>query len=200
MHRWDRSRGRVGANAPSWLTFEVHRPYLDGEVSPLTAIQPRGPAVAGRLFELRQPLTPRFAMVMPSSYRQLLTEESRLPEYHVRVPTDLPAALRGSAWDRMVQAFQARDRLDDVDLAGLAQWLVAACLPVAVLQLAPADLDPDSCADPLVAAVQYARAMALFQSEGGGRRTMAAFGTLVDHPAATVAHLQAAASWPQAVS
>jgi tetratricopeptide (TPR) repeat protein len=195
MHRWDRSRGRVGVNAPSWLTFEVHRPYLDGGQSPLTAVQARGPAVAGRLFEQRQPLAPRFGMVMPASYRQLLTEESRLAEYRVRVPADLPGPLRTPAWSLLVQAFEDRDRLDDVDRAGLAQWLVAACLPAAALQLAPSDVDAAACADPLVAQVQYARAMALFQAEGRTECTTAAFRTLVDHPAPTVAHMQAAAAW-----
>jgi|GEM_PF-2823552 len=195
MQRWDRTRGRVGVNAPSWLTFEVHRPYFDGEPSPLTAIQARGPVVAGRLFELRQPFTPRFGMVMPASYRRLLTEESRLAEYAVRVPADLPVALRGPAWQRLVDAHAGRDELDATDRAGLAQWLVAACLPAAVLELAPADLAPAACADPLHAAVQYARAMALFQAEGRTPRTAAAFAVLVDHPEPTVAHLQAAAAW-----
>src|SRR5215211_4592546 len=195
MHRWDRSRGRVGVNAPSWLTFEVHRPYLDGEESPLTAIQARGPAVAGRLFEQRQPFTPRHAMVMPASYRLLLANESGLAEYRVRLPAHLAPALRTPAWELMARAFEDRDGLDAVDRAGLAQWLVAACLPAAVLELAPADLEPTACADPHVAQVQYSRAMALFQAEGRTERATSAFRTLADHPAATVAHLQAAAGW-----
>jgi tetratricopeptide (TPR) repeat protein len=179
------------------LTFEVHRPYFDGAEVSLTAIQARAPVVAEQLFAARQPQAPRFSMVMPVSYRQLLTRESGLREYRVRVPTDLPEPLASPGWARMAEAHRDRERLDSVDRAGLAQWLVAACLPDAVLELAPADLEPAACRDELVALVQYCRATALVQQEGLSERTMAAYRPLVADPAPTVAHLQALGGWAE---
>jgi hypothetical protein len=195
MDRWERSHGRVGVAAPSWLTFEVHRPYFDGEAAPITAIQAKGPVVAARLFAARRPEAPRFGMVMPASFRTLLVEESRLREYRAERPADLPAGLASPAWAAMADAFARRDDLDDADRAGLALWLVAACLPRAVLDLAPADLDPAACRQPLPALVQYARATASFQLAGLTDATGAAFAALVDRPEPTVAHLQACAAW-----
>ena len=195
MHRWERSHGKVGVNAPSWLTFEVHRPYFDGGSSPLTAIQARGPLAAARLFEARDPTAPRQGMVMPASYRQLLVEESRLFQYRVSRPTDLPAELAAPGWQALAQAYRRRAELDGTDRAGLAQWLVAACLPEAVLDLAPADLAPAGCVETLPALVQYARATALFQRDGLAPATRAAFAPLVEAPQPTVAHLQACAGW-----
>src|SRR5215211_1048510 len=119
MHRWERSHGKVGVNAPSWLTFEVHRPYFDGGSSPLTAIQARGPLAAARLFEARDPTAPRQGMVMPASYRQLLVEESRLFQYRVSRPADLPAELAAPGWLALAQAYQRRAELDGTDRAGL---------------------------------------------------------------------------------
>src|SRR5581483_11985078 len=175
---WEHDLGRVGASAPSWLTFQVHRPYFDGAVSPYTAIQARGPALAARLFGRRDLARPRFAMVMPASYRLLLTEESRLAQYRVARPTDLPADLASTSWARMADAFARRAELDGTDRAGLALWLVAACLPDAVLDLIPADLDP--AGDDAFA--QYARATALSQREGLSAATAAAFAPLVADP------------------
>lgn len=195
MQRWEFSHGRVGVTAPSWLTFEVHRPYFDGGSSPLTAIQARGPLVAARLFAAREPMAPRQSMVMPASYRQLLVEEARLYRYRVSRPTDLPAELAAPGWQALAQAYQRRDELDDTDRAGLALWLVAACLPDAVLDLVPADRAPTGCAEALPALLQYARATALFQRDGLGPATQAAFAPLVEAPRPTVAHLQACAGW-----
>lgn len=174
MDRWERSHGRVGVAAPSWLTFEVHRPYFDGEATPITAIQARGPVVAARLFAARQPFAPRFGMVMPASFRTLLVEESRLFDYRVDLPTDLPDELASPAWRGMADAYRAAGALDDADRAGLALWLVAACLPRAVLAMVPADLDPAACREPLPALVQYARATASFQVTGLSDATRAA--------------------------
>jgi hypothetical protein len=195
MERWQRGRGRIGVNAPSWLTFEVHRPYFDGQQSPLTAIQARGPVLAARRFDQRSPFAPRFGMVMPASFRHLLVEESRLTDYRVARPTDLPPELASPDWARLAEAFGRRDHLDAVDRAGLAQWLVAACLPDAVLDLVPADHDVPACADPLPALLQQSRATALFQREGLSARTEAAFRPLVSAPVPTVAHVQACAAW-----
>jgi tetratricopeptide (TPR) repeat protein len=195
VERWRRSHGRIGVSAPSWLTFEVHRPYFDGEQSELTAIQARGPVLAARRFEQRAPQAPRFGMVMPASFRQLLVEESRLTDYRVARPTDLPAALASPDWALLAEGFRDRGALDEVDRAGLALWLVAACLPDAVLDVAPSDADAGACADPLPALLQYARATALFQREGLSARTDAAFRPLVSAPRPTIAHVQAIAAW-----
>src|SRR5262249_896199 len=92
------------------------------------------------------------------------------------------------------EAFRQRDRLDGTDRACLAQWLVAACLPDAVLDVAPVDLTADECIDVLPALVQYARAAALFQRESLSDRTVAAFPPLLG-PGPTVAHLQGLAGW-----
>jgi tetratricopeptide (TPR) repeat protein len=195
MMRWERSHGHVGVNAPSWLTFDVHRPYFDGGVTAVTAISARGPVLAARLYEQRAVTAPRHGMVMPASYRQLLTEESRLTAYRVARPGDLPAELATPDWTRLTQAFTSHRDLDPLDRAGLAQWLVALCLPDAVLDLAPADLSPGD--DVPAALVQYARATSLFQREGLSERTVAAYRALVDDPRPTVAHLQALAGWLQ---
>ena len=195
MHRWERSHGHIGVVAPSWLTFEVHRPYFDGAESPLTAMQARGAVLAASLYAAGDPQAPRFSMVMPASYRQLLIEESRLTAYRVATPADLPQELASPAWQDLARAYRDRDELDAAGRAGLAQWLVAACLPEAVLELAPADLSSQQCGDPLPALVQYARATALFQLEGLGERTTAAFRPLLAEPVPTVAHVQAFAGW-----
>jgi tetratricopeptide (TPR) repeat protein len=195
MQRWQRAHGRVGVNAPSWLTFEVHRPYFDGQESALTAIQARGPVLAARRFDQRSPFAPRYGMVMPASFRQLLVEESRLTDYRVTRPDDLPAELASPDWARLSEAFRRRDTLDAVDRAGLAQWLVAACLPDAVLDLVAADHDVPACADPLRALLQFCRATALFQREGLSARTESAFRPLVCAPVPTIAHVQATAAW-----
>lgn len=193
MRRWERNHGHVGVNAPSWLTFEVHRPYFDGGESPLTAVQARGPAHAARLFASRDLDTPRFGMTMPASYRGLLVEESRLYEYRVTEPTDLPAELATPAWQTMADAFGRRDELDQVDRVGLASWLYAAALTDALLVLEPADRAPLD--DPLDAELQYYRARALFARDGLTDETRAAFGVLVDIPAATSAHASASGGW-----
>ncbi|MEU3459166.1 hypothetical protein ABZ721_04310 [Streptomyces sp. NPDC006733] len=195
MERWRFSHGVVGVNAPSWLTFEVHRPYLDGGDSPLTEIQARAPLLAARRFEQRAATALRFGMNMPVSYRRLLVEESRLHAYRAVVPTDLPPHLASPSWTRLTTAYTRRDELDPVDRATLAQWLVAVCLPEAVLRVVPDDLDPVRCHDEVEATAQAARAAALFQAEGLSARTAAAFRVLTDHPRETLCHAQAAGSW-----
>ncbi|WP_117213701.1 tetratricopeptide repeat protein [Allorhizocola rhizosphaerae] len=192
MHRWQRSHGRIGANAPSWLTFEVHRPYFDGDDSPLTAIQSRGPLLAARLFAARDPMTPRFGMLMPASFRHLLTEESRLVEYRVSSPDQLDPELASPDWQMMADAYRRADRLDGVDRAGLALWLLAVCLPEALLRLVPDDLDAGLCSDPLLATVQCARANALLQS---GSPAQTAFGRVIAAAEPSVAQVQALSSW-----
>ncbi|MCC9310313.1 hypothetical protein LN042_25135 [Kitasatospora sp. RB6PN24] len=183
-------------NAPSWLTFEVHRPYFDGAESPATVIQARSPVLAARRFERRAPTALRFGMTMPASYRRLLVEESRLAAYRAARPTDLPEELASPAWRRMAAAHRRHTELDLVDRAGLAHWLVAACLPAAVFEdVLPADLDPADCQDPVAAGLQAARAVALFAAEGLSERTAAAYRPLVDRPSPTVAHVQALAGW-----
>ncbi|MGW4892478.1 hypothetical protein ACWEQL_09455 [Kitasatospora sp. NPDC004240] len=134
-------------------------------------------------------------MTMPASYRRLLVEESRLTAYRAAEPTDLPEELASPAWRRMAEAYRHHPGLDPVDRAGLAHWLVASCLPAAVLEVAPADLDPAACQDPVTAGLQAARAVALFASEGLSERTTAAYRPLVEHPVPTVAHVQAVAGW-----
>jgi tetratricopeptide (TPR) repeat protein len=195
MDRWEFSHGIVGVNAPSWLTFEVHRPYFDGAESPNTVIHARASVLAARRFEHRDPTALRFGMSMPASYRQLLVEESRLDAYRVRDPAGLPATLASPAWRRLAEAFAGRAKLDAVDRAGLASWLVAVCLPAAVLDVVPGDLDPVDCAEPVPATIQAARAAALFQLEGFSERATTAYRQLVDNPANTVAHVQAVAGW-----
>lgn len=195
MHHWQHDLGCVGVSAPSWLTFQVHRPYFDGALSSLTAIQARGPVLAARLFARRRPSAPRFSMVMPASYRRLLIEESRLTRYLVRRPTDLPGELASPDWASMAEAFARRDELDCADRAGLALWLVAACLPDAVIDLVPADLAATACRGENDALTQYARASALFQRDGLSAATIAAYAPLVEEPAPTVAHLAALAGW-----
>lgn len=145
MDRWQFSHGTVGVNAPSWLTFEVHRPYFDGAESPLTVIQARAAILAARRFENRTPGALRFGMTMPASYRRLLVEESRLHRYRADDPTELPEELASPAWRRMAEAYRHRAELDAVDRAGLAHWLIAACLLPAVLEVVPADLDDAGC-------------------------------------------------------
>jgi len=192
VHRWQRSSGRVGANAPSWLTFEVHRPYFDGGDSPLTAIQSRGPLLAARLFAARDPVTPRFGMVMPASFRHLLVEESKLFEYRISAPDQLDPELASPPWRTMADAYRRAGDLDAVDRAGLALWLLAACLPEALLSLAPADLDAGACVDPLLATAQCARANALLQL---GKPAEAAFAPVIATRAPSVAKVQALSSW-----
>ncbi|MFJ4095077.1 hypothetical protein ACIPYS_26110 [Kitasatospora sp. NPDC089913] len=195
MNRWEFSHGIVGVNAPSWLTFEVHRPYFDGAESPATAVQARSAILAARRFENPSPGALRFGMTMPASYRRLLVQESRLTAYRAALPTDLPDELASPAWRRMSAAFRRHPELDGVDRAGLAHWLVAVCLPAAVLRVVPEDLDPDACRDQVAAGLQSARAATLFGSEGLSGRTTAAYRVLADHPAPTVAHVQAVAAW-----
>jgi tetratricopeptide (TPR) repeat protein len=195
MERWRLSHGVVGVNAPSWLTFEVHRPYFDGADSPLTEIQARAPLLAARRFEQREPTALRFGMNMPASYRRLLVEESRLHAYRAAVPTDLPTALASPAWASLARAYAGRERLDRIDRAALAHWLVAVCLPGAVLELVPEDLDADRCRDEVDATTQAARATALFQAEGLSARTAAAYRPLVTDPGRTLCHVQAVAAW-----
>ncbi len=192
MHRWQRSHGRVGVNAPSWLTFEVHRPYFDGGDSPLTAIQSRGPLLAAQLFAARDPASPRFGTIMPASFRRLLTEESRLFAYRVGAPDELDPQLASPDWQMMADAYRRAGELDGVDRAGLALWLLAACLPEALLRMAPTDIDADVCTDPLLATVQGARANALLQS---GQPAEAAFAPLIATRAPSVAQVQALSSW-----
>ncbi|GAA3035146.1 hypothetical protein [Actinokineospora globicatena] len=195
MDRWELAHGRVGVNAPSWLTFEVHRPYLDGADSPLTTVHARGSVFAARRFEQRAPFAPRFGMTMPGSYRALLDEETRLTPYRVSDPTGLAPELASPTWRRMAEAYANRSDLDDVDRAGLAQWLLATCLSDSVLEVIPADLSESACADPVLAAGQWARASALFAVEGLSERTRAAYSPLVDNPAPTAIHVQACAAW-----
>jgi hypothetical protein len=195
VDRWELSHGIVGANAPSWLTFEVHRPYLDGSASPLTVIQARAAVLAARRFDQRAPGRLRFGMTMPSSYRRLLIDESGLRRYDVADPAGLPESLASPAWRRLADAYRERAALDPVDRAGLAQWLVAVCLLPAVLEVVPDDLSPDTCADPAQAALQSARAIALFGSEGFSQRTNAAYRSLVDTPHPTITHVQSLAGW-----
>ncbi|MEU7095806.1 tetratricopeptide repeat protein [Kitasatospora aureofaciens] len=195
MNRWEFSHGIVGVNAPSWLTYEVHRPYFDGAESPATVIQARSAVLAARRFENPSPGALRFGMTMPASYRRLLVQESRLTAYRATVPTDLPDELASPAWRRMTGAYRRHAELDQLDRSGLAHWLVAVCLPAAVLEVVPEDLDPAACQDQVTAAVQAARAAALFGSEGLSERTTAAYRVLADHPAPTVAHVQAVAGW-----
>ena len=118
MHRWERSHGHIGVVAPSWLTFEVHRPYFDGAESPLTAMQARGAVLAASLYAAGDPQAPRFSMVMPASYRQLLIEESRLTAYRVATPADLPQELASPAWQDLARAYRDRDELDAAGRAG----------------------------------------------------------------------------------
>ncbi|MGW6916932.1 hypothetical protein ACWGB8_24360 [Kitasatospora sp. NPDC054939] len=134
-------------------------------------------------------------MTMPSSFRRLLVEESRLTAYRAAEPTDLPEELASPAWRRLAAAYRRHEELDPIDRAGLAHWLVATCLHSAVLRIAPADLDPAACRDAVTAGLQAARAVALFSTEGLSERTAAAYRPLVDHPAPTVAHVQAVAGW-----
>ncbi|MER5866522.1 hypothetical protein [Kitasatospora sp. NPDC002040] len=195
MDRWQFSHGTVGVNAPSWMTFEVHRPYFDGAGTPSTVIQARAAVLAARRFEARAPRALRFGMTMPASYRRLLVEESRLHRYRASTPTDLPDELASPAWRRMAEAYRHRADLDTVDRAGLAHWLVAACLLPAVLDVVPEDLDPADCRDAVPAGLQGARAVALFGLEGLTDRTTAAYRPLVEHPAPTVTHVQAVAGW-----
>ncbi|MCZ4121083.1 tetratricopeptide repeat protein [Streptomyces sp. H39-S7] len=195
MERWRFSHGVVGVNAPSWLTFEVHRPYFDGADSPLAEIQARAPLLAARRFDQRAATALRFGMNMPAGYRRLLIEESRLRAYRAVAPTDLPPHLASASWTRLTRAYARRDGLDPVDRATLAQWLVAVCLPAAVLEVVPADLDPVRCRDEVEATVQAARASALFQAEGLSERTAAAFRVLTEDPPDTLCHAQAAGSW-----
>ncbi|GAA1932811.1 hypothetical protein [Kitasatospora viridis] len=183
-------------NAPSWLTFEVHRPYFDGAESAATVIQARAAVLAARRFERRSPTALRFGMTMPASYRRLLVEESRLTAYRAARPGDLPDQLASPAWRRLAAAHRRHTELDQVDRAGLAHWLVAACLPAAVFEdVLPADLSPERCQDPVAAGLQAARAVALFAVEGLSERTAAAYRPLVERPAPTVAHVQAVAGW-----
>ncbi len=195
MNRWEFSHGIVGVNAPSWLTFEVHRPYFDGAESPATAVQARSAILAARRFENPSPDALRFGMTMPASYRRLLVQESRLTAYRAVLPTDLPDELASPAWRRLTEAYRRHAELDRLDRAGLAHWLVAVCLPAAVLEVVPDDLDPAACRDRVTAGVQAARAAALFGSEGLSERTTAAYRVLADHPAPTIAHVQAVAAW-----
>ena len=51
-------------------------------------------------------MAPRFGMVMPASFRQLLIEESRLREYDVRRPTDLDPGLASPDWLTMAAAYR----------------------------------------------------------------------------------------------
>jgi tetratricopeptide (TPR) repeat protein len=195
MDRWELAHGQIGVNAPSWLTFEVHRPYFDGGDSPRATVHSRGSLLAARRFVQRQPAALRFGMTMPSSYRRLLFEESRLRRYDVRVPTDLAPDLRSENWRVLAGAFRRKSELDDIDRAGLAHWLIALCLPELVLEILPADIPEPDCADSVAAVAQLARATALFGMEGLSSRTMAAYRCLVDSPVPTVAHVQAVAGW-----
>jgi tetratricopeptide (TPR) repeat protein len=134
-------------------------------------------------------------MVMPTSFRQLLVEESRLPAYRVSRPTDLPEPLASPDWQTMTEAYRRHPELDDVDRAGLVSWLTAACLPDAVTDVLPDDLSAAQCHDPVRAIAQYGRALALFQRDGLEAPTAAAFGVLVEAPVATSAHLLACGVW-----
>lgn len=193
--RWELSHGRVGSNAPSWLTFEVHRPYFDGGETSLTAIQAKGAAHAARLFDAADLDTPRFGMIMPASFRSLLTEESRLHDYRVARPTELPVELATPSWIRLSDAYRDHAALDDVRRAALASWLLAAALTDAVLELVPEDRPAPGLTDPAAAFLQFYRAQALFARDGLTTQARAAFGVLVDAPAATPAHLSALGNW-----
>ncbi|MFE1250161.1 hypothetical protein [Streptomyces sp. NPDC058735] len=195
MRRWELSHGNVGVNAPSWLTFEVHRPYFDGAESPSMVIHAWSSVLAARRFDQRSARPLRFGMTMPASYRHLLTEESRLTAYRVSDPTELSDELASPTWRTMSEAYRRHAELDPVDRVGLAHWLIAACLPEAVLRVVPIDLDVDSCQDPHAADLQAARAVALFAVEGLSPRTTAAYTPLVERPAVTLAHVQAVAGW-----
>lgn len=200
MDRWQRTHGHVGVGAPSWLTFEVHRPYFDGAATPLTAIQARGPVLAARLFARREPTAPRFGMVMPASFRQLLVEESRLREYDVRRPSDLDARLASPDWLTMAAAYRGWDDLDDTDRVGLAFWLLAACLPGALLEVLPHDRAAEDSREPLAALLQYSRAKALAYSEGLSAATGAAHAVLIDDPRPTLGHQLACSGWAYLLS
>jgi hypothetical protein len=195
MDRWQRTHGHVGAGAPSWLTFEVHRPYFDGADTPQTAIQARGPVLAARLFSSRAPMAPRFGMVMPASFRQLLIEESRLREYDVRRPSDLDPGLASPDWLTMAAAYRGWQELDDTDRVGLAMWLLAACLPASLLDVVPRDRAAEDLHEPLPALLQYSRAKALAYSEGLSTATRAAYAPLVDDPLPTLGHQLACSGW-----
>ncbi|TCO54314.1 tetratricopeptide repeat protein [Actinocrispum wychmicini] len=195
MDRWEFTHGRIGVNAPSWLTFEVHRPYFDGADSPLATVHARASLLAARRFEQRLPTALRYGMSMPASYRRLLTDESRLAAYRVRGPADLPRELASTNWRTLADAFDRKDDLDDVDRAGLAGWLIAVCLPESVLDIAPADLTEAKCGNPVVGTLQLARANALFAVEGLSERTASAYRQLIDNPVATVPQAQAVAAW-----
>jgi hypothetical protein len=151
--------------------------------------------VAASRFEKRAPTRLRFGMTMPASYRQLLIEESRLAAYQAANPADLPGELASPAWRRMSQAYLDRRDLDPVDRAGIAHWLIAVCLPDAVLDVVPQDLGADECQDPVAAVTQAARAIALFGSRGLSDRTRAAYACLTSRPAPTAVHVQSLASW-----
>jgi tetratricopeptide (TPR) repeat protein len=161
----------------------------------MTVLQAKAPLLAARRFEQRAPHRLKFSMIMPTSYRQLLTEESGLTAYQVSSPADLPDELASPAWRRMSDAYLKRAELDLVDQAGLAHWLVAVCLHEAVLDVVPADLDPAACQDPVTASLQMSRAAALFAFEGLSDRTRAAYTRLTDHPAPTLTHMLALTSW-----
>jgi tetratricopeptide (TPR) repeat protein len=195
VNRWELSHGKAGVNAPSWLTFEIHRPYFDGAEAPLTVIHAKAAVLAARRFDQRSPARLRFGMTMPASYRQLLTKESRLTAYRAAEPTDLPDELASQAWRVLSAAYRERAGLDLTDRACLAHWLVAACLHRAVLNVVPADLPVADCAGPVAAGLQSARAVALFGFEGLSDRTRAAYRSLVEAPATTMVHVQALASW-----
>ncbi|MCG8920435.1 hypothetical protein L6E12_32175 [Actinokineospora sp. PR83] len=195
MDRWERARGRTGVQTPSWLTFELYRPYLDGSDSPLAPVHARSALLAARLFQARAPLAPRFGMNMPASFRTLLHRESGLREHRATDPTDLPEPLAGADWRKLTTAFVRKDELDSVDRVGLAYWLIAVCLHSSVLDVVGADLADNECADPVLANLQLARATALFAVEGLGERTRAAYARLVDHPLPTPAHAQALAAY-----
>ncbi|WP_156758610.1 tetratricopeptide repeat protein [Actinokineospora pegani] len=192
MHRWERAHGRTGVQAPSWLTFELYRPYLDGSSSPLAPVHARSALLAARRFTARDALGLRFGMHMPASFRTLLHAESRLREHRARDPLDLRAQLGGDEWRTMAAAFARKDELDSVDRIGLAQWLIAVCLPGAVLAVIPEDLESP---DQLTAALQLSRATALFAAEGLSDRAHAAYARLVEHPAPTAAHVQALSAY-----
>ncbi|GLZ38922.1 hypothetical protein [Actinokineospora sp. NBRC 105648] len=194
MDRWETAHAHTGVNAPSWLTFEVHRPYLDGADSPRTTVHARGSLLAARRFDRGEATALRFGMTMPAGYRTLLVDEARLTRYRVTDPTGLDPALASPAWATMAEAFRRRSELDPVERACLAHWLVAVCLPGAVSRLVPEDLAA-ATADPVLASLQWARATALFAVEGLSERTAAAYAVLIDDPAPTAAHVQAVAGW-----
>ena len=195
MDRWQRSHRIIGVNAPSWLTYELYRPFFDGTAAAITPVQARGAIVAAARFAARTPTAAQHAMLMPASFRQLLTEESRLTAYAVRCPDELPDELASPQWRTMATAYREHRELDPVDRAGLMQWLNAACLPDAALNVAEHDATVEQCRDELAALVQYGRAQALMQREGVTEATRAAFAPLVAEPAPTVAHLCASGVW-----